>query len=385
MRTHHALLIALATACLATTARAAVGDVVLRETTQQTPIRVEVVAEGLDTPWGLAFLPDGRYLVTERDGRLRVIGKDGGLSAPVGGVPEVQARGQSGLLDVALAPDFAQSSMIYLSYSEPTSGGVRTAVARGVLDLEQLKLDKVERIFAQNEDPSGRLHWGSRLVFARDGTLFITLGDRYNHRDQAQVLSSHIGKIVRVQPDGTVPPDNPFVGRKDAAPEVWSYGHRNIQGAALHPRTGVLWTHEHGPQGGDEVNIGEAGANYGWPVITHGREYGLGTRIGEGTERADVKAALHVWIPSIAPSGMAFVTHDAIPGWNGSLLVGALRGQLLARLTLDGDKVVAEERLLTGLHARLRDVREGPDGVIYLLDESNGRILRVVADIRLQP
>lgn len=346
-------------------------------TTEVGPMSVVTVAEGLQVPWGLAFLPDGRMLVTERSGRMRIVATDGGLSEPLEGVPRVHASGQGGLLDVVVGPDFERDGRVYFSYAEPTGRGARTAVARAVLDADALTLTGVEGVFAQQDDPSGRHHFGSRLVFGRDGSLYVGLGDRFFHRDQAQTLDNHIGKVVRVMPDGSVPHDNPFVGQRGVLPEIWSYGHRNIQGAALHPETGVLWTHEHGPQGGDEVNVGVAGANYGWPVVTYGREYVTGVRIGEGTERDDVEApALH-WTPSIAPSGMAFYTAGRIPGWRGNLFVGALRGQSLFRLVLDGDRVVHQERMLTELNSRIRDVREGPDGLLYLLDESNGRILRV--------
>jgi glucose/arabinose dehydrogenase len=341
------------------------------------PIRVVEVARGLEFPWALAFLPDGRMLVTERPGRMRIVSPDGRLSAPLAGLPKVHASGQGGLLDVVLGPGFADNGLIYFSYAEPFRRGARTAVARARLDMDVLRLREVTRIFAQNEAPSGSQHWGSRLVFDRQGNLFVTLGERFFHRDRAQNLGSHLGKIVRIQPDGKVPGDNPFRNREKALAEIWSYGHRNVQGAALHPKTGRLWAHEHGPQGGDEVNIILPGRNYGWPVITHGREYVTGLRIGEGSERADVEAPLHVWIPSIAPSGMAFYTGTAIPQWQGSLFVGALRGSLLARLELDGDKVLREERLLTEIGHRIRDVRQGPDGKLYLLDETAGRILRL--------
>jgi glucose/arabinose dehydrogenase len=345
--------------------------------TEHGPVKVVEVARGLDTPWSLAFLPDGRMLVTERPGRMRIVSKSGELLAPLKNVPKVLAEGQGGLLDVVLSPRFASDRTIFFSYAEPTKRGAHTAVARAKLDAEGLSLADVTVIFAQNEDPSGRNHWGSRLVFDRGGMLFVTLGERFNYRDKAQDLGSHLGKIVRIRPDGNVPPDNPYVGKSGALPEIWSYGHRNVQGAALHPETGALWTHEHGPQGGDEVNVAKPGRNYGWPVITYGREYGTGLRIGEGTERADVEPPLQYWIPSIAPSGMAFYSGDAFPSWKGNLFVGALRGQLLVRLELDGERVKHEERLLTELGKRIRDVRQGPDGKLYLLDESDGRILRL--------
>lgn len=338
-------------------------------------VRIVEVARGLETPWSMAFLPDGRLLVTERPGRMRLVGTDGTVSAPLDGVPAVHARGQGGLLDVALSPQFKDDRTLVFSFAQPTAAGARTAVARARLDLEAMKLEDVRIIFSQNEDPSGGHHWGSRLVFDREGRLFVTLGDRFHARDQAQALDSHIGKIVRIALDGSVPADNPLVGQASGRPEVWSYGHRNVQGAALHPLTGELWAHEHGPQGGDEVNRVLPGRNYGWPVITYGREYIVGTRIGEGSARADVEAPLKQWTPSIAPSGMAFYTGDVFPQWKGNLFVGALKFQLLSRLVLDGDKVVHEERLELG--KRIRDVRQGPDGHLWLLDESEGRVLRL--------
>ena len=360
-------------------APAAAGDPA-RFASSAGPLEVVEVARGLEHPWSLAFLPDGAMLVTERPGRARIVTAAGKVSAPLAGVAPVHANGQGGLLDVALAPDFARSATVFFSYAQPTAGGARTAVARARLERrgDAAALADWTVVFAQRQAPPGSHHWGSRLVFARDGTLFVTLGDRFNHRDQAQQLSSHLGKIVRILPDGAVPPDNPFVGRPGALAEIWSYGHRNVQGAALHPATGRLWTHEHGPQGGDEVNVGVAGANYGWPVITYGREYGIGTRIGEGTTRADVQPPLLQWTPSIAPSGMAFYTADRFPAWRGNLFVGALRGQMLVRLEFDGEQLVREERLLEGLGERIRDVRQGPDGLLYLLtDSADGRVLRV--------
>lgn len=341
------------------------------------PVEVVEVAGGLETPWSLAFLPDGRLLVTERAGRMRIVAPDGTLSAPLAGVPAVHAQGQGGLLDVVLGPRFAEDRRIYFSYAEPAGRGARTAVAQAVLDPDGLRLREVTRIFAQRDTPGGGHHWGSRLVFGRDGMLFVTLGDRFHHRERAQDLGSHLGKVVRIAPDGGVPPDNPFRAHAGAQAEIWSYGHRNVQGAALHPDSGALWTHEHGPQGGDELNLTEGGKNYGWPVITAGREYVTGFRIGEGQTRADVQAPRWQWTPSIAPSGMAFYTGDVFPAWRGSLFIGALRGSMLVRLTLAGDTVVGEERLLHEIGHRLRDVRQGPDGRLYLLDETAGRILRL--------
>ena len=353
------------------------GETVATVGSEAGPIRVVEVAHGLKVPWSLAFLPDGRMLVTERPGRMRMVSPDGRFSEPLAGLPKVYAEGQGGLLDVVLGPGFVNDGLIYFSYAEPVLGGARTAVARARLDAANLRVREVTRIFAQNEAPSGSSHWGSRLVFDRQGNLFVTLGERFSHRDRAQGLDSHLGKIVRIRPDGAIPDDNPFRNREKVRPEIWSYGHRNVQGAAVHPETGKLWAHEHGPQGGDEVNIILPGRNYGWPVITHGREYVTGLRIGEGTHRADVAPPLYVWTPSIAPSGMAFYTGEAIPQWRGSLFVGALRGSMLVRLELEGDRVRREERLLTEIDHRIRDVRQSPDGKLYLLDESAGRILRL--------
>lgn len=342
-------------------------------------LRPVTVAEGLRNPWALAFLPDGRMLVTERGGALRIVERDGKPGAPLAGLPRIDVGGQGGLLDVVLDPQFAQNRLVYISYSEPAEGngsGNSTAVARGRLDGNRLA--DVQVIFRQQPKVSSSAHFGSRLVFARDGKLFVTLGDRYSRRDDAQTLDNHHGKIVRIEPDGKVPADNPYAGRAGALPQTWSIGHRNVQGAALHPQTGELWATEHGPQGGDELNIARAGRNHGWPVITQGREYGTGFRIGEGTTRADIVPALTTWVPSIAPSGLAFLTSDRYPGWKGNLFAGALRGQLLVRLELDGDKVVREHRLLTNFGERIRDVRQGPDGWLYLLtDSGNGRVIRL--------
>ena len=343
--------------------------------TERERVRIVTVARGLEHPWGVAFLPDGRMLVTERPGRLRVVARDGSVSAPLAGVPAVFAQGQGGLLDVALDRDFAASRTVYLSYAEPDErGNAGTAVARarlGAAGLEELRV-----IFRQIPKVRGGLHFGSRVVQARDGNLFVTLGERYQ-RDRAQDLGTHLGKVIRIKPDGGAPPDNPFVGRAGALPEIWSYGHRNVQGAALHPATGALWTAEHGAQGGDEINRPEAGRNYGWPVITYGRDYS-GASIGEGTAKAGMEQPSHYWDPSIAPSGMTFYEGDAFPGWKGNLFIGSLKFQVLSRLELDGSKVVREERLLRGLNERIRDVRVGPDGLIYLLTDSpDGRVLRV--------
>ena len=339
-------------------------------------LRAETVARGLDHPWGLAFLPDGRMLVTERAGRLRSVGRDGRLSDPIGGVPAVAARGQGGLLDVVVDPRFAENRWVYLSYAEPGPGGAGTAVARG--RLGEGRLEDVRVIYQQQPKVDGGNHFGSRLVFARDGTLFVTQGDRFGYRDRAQDLSVGLGKIVRINPDGSVPRDNPFVGRADVRPEIWSYGHRNVQSAALDPKTGQLWTVEHGARGGDELNHPEAGKNYGWPVITYGVDYS-GAKIGEGTAKPGMEQPVYYWDPVIAPAGMVFYTGDALPGWKGSILIGSLRPGLLVKLTMENGRVAREERYLGDLRERIRDVRQGPDGFVYLLtDASDGRILRVV-------
>jgi glucose/arabinose dehydrogenase len=337
---------------------------------------VETVAKGLERPWALTFLPDGRILVTERPGRLRIVDRDGRMSKPLSGVPQVSARGQGGLLDVALDPRFAENRLVYLSYAEPGEGNTAgTAVARGRLGED--RLDEVQIIYRQQPKVEGGNHFGSRLVFARDGTLFITQGDRFAHRNRAQDLSVGFGKIMRVNSDGTVPKDNPFIGRSGAQAEIWSYGHRNVQSAALHPQTGQLWTVEHGARGGDELNHPEAGKNYGWPVITYGVDYS-GAKIGEGTAKPGMEQPVYYWDPVIAPSGMTFYTGDAFPGWKGSILIGSLTPGLLVRLTLTDGRVAREERYLGELRERIRDVQQGPDGLLYLVtDSSNGRILRV--------
>ena len=344
--------------------------------TQHGKVRVVTVAEGLEHPWGVAFLPDGRALVTERPGRLRIVGTDGKLGEPFAGVPAVSATGQGGLLDVQLDPEFAKNRRVYLSYAEPREGGNGTAVARGTLTANGL--DDVQVIFRQDVTIDGRHHFGSRLVFDRGGRLFVTLGDRNSERARAQTLDSHIGKVVRIERDGKVPADNPFVGRADAKPEIWSYGHRNVQGAALHPVTGELWTNEHGPRGGDELNRTLAGLNYGWPKVTYGVEYS-GKTISEETTAPGIEPPVHYWVPSIATSGLLFYTGERFPRWRGSAFVGGLASQQLSRLEMDGNRVVSEEVLLKGvLNQRVRDVEQGPDGFIYLLtDEDNGKLLRV--------
>ena len=341
-------------------------------------LRAQTVATGLEHPWGVAFLPQGRFLVTERPGRMRVISAQGTLGPPLAGVPEVAARGQGGLLDVVADSAFATNRTIYFCFSEPGNGGNSTALARARLSTDDRRLEDVRVIFSQKPKVASSLHFGCRIVEARDGNLFLTLGDRFQRKDDAQTLDTHHGKVVRVQKDGGVPRDNPFVGRGSALPEIWSYGHRNAQGAALAP-DGTLWMHEHGPQGGDEINQPQAGRNHGWPVITFGENYG-GGRIGDGiTQKQGMEQPLHYWVPSIAPSGMAFLTSDRYgEDWKGSLFVGSLKFSYLARLQLAGGMVTREEKLLEGV-GRVRDVRQGPDGWLYLLtDEGNAKLVRVV-------
>ncbi len=352
-------------------------------------LSTEIVADGLEHPWAVAFLPDGRYLVTERPGRMRIVQGDGRLGAPLAGLPAVEAAGQGGLLDVVLDSDFARNRQLYFCYSEPGSGADSsknsTALASARLSDDASRLEQVKVLFSQRPKYASALHFGCRIVERMvdgksDGTLFLALGERSRYKEEAQNLKSHLGKIVRIAKDGSVPRDNPFAGRADAWPEIWSYGHRNAQGAALAP-DGSLWMHEHGPQGGDEVNRPEAGKNYGWPVITHGENYG-GGKIGAGiTRKEGMDQPLHYWVPSIAPSGMAFVTSDRYGAqWKGSLVVGSLKFQRLERLTIRSGKVTASEQALPRLGQRVRDVRQGPDGWLYLLtDAQSGQLLRVTA------
>ena len=345
---------------------------------------VVTVAGDLQNPWGLAFLPNGKMLVTERPGRMRVVAADGKLSEPITGLPDVDARGQGGLLDVALDPNFASNNLIYWSYAEPGEDGNNTAVARGkFVDGAQPRVEDVKVIYRQRPRLNSRAHFGSRLVFGRDGTLFITQGDRSitEGRMQSQRLDGLIGKIVRVNADGTVPRDNPFVGREGARPEIWSIGHRNIQAAALHPTTGELWEVEHGTRGGDELNIVRKGKDYGWPTIAYGIEYRGGPITGGITAKEGMEQPIYYWDPVIAPSGMAFYTADLFPAWRGNLFVGGHATDDLVRLELNGERVVGEERLLRDESPRIkvRDVRQGPDGAIYLLHDSssNGRIVKL--------
>ena len=338
--------------------------------------RAQTFTEGLEFPWGLAFLPDGRLLVSERPGRLRLVAADGRLDPqPVAGLPPIAAVGQGGLLDVALHPDFAKNALVYLSYAAEGPGGYGTEVLRGRLEGHALR--DVQVIFRLQPKSKTSHHFGSRLVFDRQGYLYITLGDR-GEMERAQRLDDHAGSVIRLHDDGRVPADNPFVGKPGAKPEKFTLGNRNMQGAALHPQTGELWAHEHGPQGGDEINIIRAGVNYGWPVITYGRNYVTGTKIGEGTTKPGMAQPILYWTPSIAPSGMAFYTGERFPGWRGNLFVGALAGQMLVRIQLDGERIVHQERLLEGALGRIRDVRQGPDGLLYLLiDSAQGRIVRL--------
>lgn len=342
--------------------------------TQTGPVSIEVIARGLENPWGLAFLPDGRMLVSEKPGRLRIVTRTGEISKPLANVPRVAARGQGGLLDVALSPGFQRDRTIFFSYSEGGKGSeAGTALARARL-ASDAELSDVRVIFRQTPKVSGGQHFGSRIAFARDGAIFLALGDRGKF-DPAQDLSNTIGVVVRLNGDGSPINDNPFVGRERARPEIFSYGHRNIQGAAIHPRTGALWVHEMGPRGGDEINIVAAGQNYGWPLVSWGRHYS-GLPIPDPTTRPDLAGSIHHWTPSIAPSGMAFYEADLFSKWRGSLLAGALAGRMLVRLTLSGEKITGEERIPLG--ARIRDVAVGPDGAIYLVtDASNGRLLRL--------
>ena len=338
---------------------------------------VQTVATGLVNPWALAFLPDGRMLVTERPGRMRLVTAEGQLSPPLKGVPEVWASGQGGLLDVVTDKGYAQNRTIYFCYAERTAGGGRTAVARAKLNDGAGRLDETKVIFRQEGPLSSGNHYGCRIAQAGDGNLFVTLGDHFSYRDEAQNLGNHLGKLIRIAPDGSVPPDNPFVGRDGAKPEIWSFGHRNEQGLAINPATGDVWETEHGPRGGDEVNIASKGKNYGWPVIGYGIDYG-GAKIHEAAAKDGMEQPLKYWVPSIAPSGLTFYSAKLFPKWTGSLFTGALAGKMLVRLQLNGTTVVSEERLLLNLNERIRDVRQGPDGALWLLtDSSAGRILRV--------
>ena len=341
------------------------------------------VATGLANPWALAFLPDGQFLVTERPGRMRVVSATGQAGPALAGVPPVAAGGQGGLLDVVTDADFARNRRIYFCFSEPAASGAgnSTAVARATLAADARSLQDVRVVFSQRPKVESALHFGCRIVQAPDGNLFVALGERYHRKDDAQKLDNHHGKVIRITPDGAVQPGNPFAtplaGQPGALPEIWSYGHRNPQGATLGP-DGKLWMHEHGPQGGDEINLPQPGRNYGWPVVTFGENYG-GGKMGEGTAKAGMEPPLHHWTPSIAPSGMAFLTSTRYgAAWQGSLFVGSLKFGTLHRLEVAGGKVQREEKLLQGNGERIRDVRQGPDGLIYMVtDSAEGRLLRL--------
>lgn len=361
-------------AVLAVLVLAPLAGLAQEEQSELYSFRVVKLVERLDHPWSLAFLPDGRMLVTERVGRLNLLTRDL-QRTEVKGVPSVATGGQAGLFDVALHPRFAENRLIYLSYEAPGAGGIGMELARA--RLEGTELRDLQVIFRETPKHPGRINLGGRIVFDRAGYLYLSIGDG-GAMQRAQRPDDDAGSMVRLNDDGSVPKDNPFVGRPGWRPEKFDLGHRNPQGAALHPQTGLVWTHEHGPQGGDEINVIHAGTNYGWPVITYGVNYGSGTRIGEGTAKAGMAQPMYYWVPSIAPSGMAFYTGERFPKWKGNLFVGALSYEMLVRLELDGEKVTKEERLLKGVLGRIRDVRMGPDGLIYLLtDESNGVLARL--------
>ena len=338
--------------------------------------KIETIAKKLDHPWGMAFLPDGNILITERTGQLRLVENGKLNSKPVTGLPDIAVIGQGGLLDITLHPDFKNNHLIFLSYAAAGAGGYGTEVVRA--RLEGMKLEEVKKIFTALPKVGGGNHFGSRLLFAPDGKLFVTLGER-GEKERAQDLGQHPGSLIRINEDGTIPEDNPFLNIKGARPENYTLGNRNMQGIALQPGTNLIWTHEHGPQGGDELNIMRPGVNYGWPVITYGVNYGIGTKIGEGTEKDGMAQPVYYWVPSIAPSGMVFYTGDEFPEWKNNLFVGSLKFGQLVRLEIQEAKVVKEERLIDGKYGRIRDVRQGPDGTLYLLtDENDGKLLRLV-------
>lgn len=350
--------------------------------------RIVTVVEGLKVPWGMAFLPGGEMLVTERGGSLRTV-RDGRLQPEqVTGVPTVKAGGQGGLLDVVVHPQFAANRLVYLTYSKPSADGARntTAVIRG--RYADGHLTDVQEILEARAWSEGQGHFGSRLAFDGKGHLFVAIGDRQVYPDgdltkhPAQDLATHHGKVLRLHEDGRIPADNPFVGRTGALPEIWSYGHRNAQGLVYDTSTGNLWLTEHGPQGGDEVNLVEAGRNYGWPVVGFGVMYRTGAAIHGGTMREGMEPPVHVWVPSIAPSGLVLYTGEKFPRWKGSLIAGALGGEQLVRLTIDGRRVVNSEQLLQR-RGRIRDVREGPDGLVYVAFEN--RSGEPTSIVRLEP
>lgn len=340
--------------------------------------KVDVIAEGLNHPWGMAMLPDGRLVVTERAGFLKIVNPNNGkISKPVRGMPKIAVGGQGGLLDVALDPDFSTNGILYFTFSKPGRGGAGTAVGSGRLDLSSAPtLREYKELFVMNEKTRRGQHFGSRVVVARDGALLVTIGDRGNRPD-AQNKKHHAGSVIRIAKDGSVPADNPWASGKDALPELWSIGHRNPQGATLHPETGELWTVEHGARGGDEINKPEAGKNYGWPIISYGRHYS-GAKIGVGRRKPGMEQPQYYWDPSIAPSGMAFYTGTLFPKWKDNLFIGALRDQMLVRLILRDGKIVNEEHLLKGEFGRIRDVRSFSDGALWLLtDSDDGQVLRL--------
>ena len=353
--------------------------------TQEYKVKAIKVVEGLYHPWGMAFLPDGRLLITERRGTMRLVDNGTLLAASVEGIPRATEHGQGGLLDLALHPRYAENGWIYWSYNAVEGGLHGTELARGKLGgtRELPRMTDVQILFKMQPKSSAGHHFGSRIVFDKPGFLYLTLGDRGDSpakgaEQRAQKLDDHAGKSIRLHDDGRVPVDNPFVKSTGARPEIFTLGNRNMQGAALHPESGRIWVHEHGPQGGDEINVLVSGANYGWPVISYGANYGSGTKIGEGTEKKGMMPPVLYWVPSIAPSGMVFYSGRNFPKWKGSLFVGALAKQLLVRVTLDGEKVVGQERLFEGKLGRIRDVREGPDGNLYLLTDSpRGELIRL--------
>jgi glucose/arabinose dehydrogenase len=335
---------------------------------------IETVVDGLENPWSVEFLPDGRMLVTEKPGRLRIIENEQ-LSEPIKGLPEITSKGQGGLLDIALDPDYKNNQIIYLSYSAKGQGGLGTEVVKGKLVGNELKDTQI--IFKLSPKSNTAHHFGSRLLFGKDGTLFISLGDR-GEQDRAQDINDHRGSLIRINKDGSIPKDNPFVNNPNAKPEIYTYGNRNMQGIAMHPETGDVWTVEHGPQGGDELNLMKPGVNYGWPVITYGANYGTGTKIGEGTEKEGMTQPKHYWMPSIATSSLLFYTGNKFPNWKGNAFVSSLKFGQLARLEMEGNKIVKEERLIDGKVGRIREVQQGLDGYIYIVtDESNGRLLKI--------
>ncbi len=373
----------LASAVLAQTAAPSTEQRIFK--TEQYTVRAVSVVAGLYHPWGMAFLPDGRMILTERRGTMRIFENGKLVEKPIEGIPQATEHGQGGLLDVALHPKYAENGWIYWTYNAGKPGEYGTELARGKLGGTRYApvMTNVEVLFRMQPKSAAGHHFGSRIVFDRNGYLYITLGDRGDSPDKgaahrAQQLNDHAGKSIRLHDDGRVPSDNPFVKTPGAKPEIFTWGNRNMQGAALHPDTGRVWAHEHGPQGGDEINILTAGSNYGWPVVTYGANYGSGTKIGEGIAKEGMTAPLYYWVPSIAPSGMSFYTANNFPNWKGNLFVGALAKQTLVRLTLNGDKVVSEERMFDGKLGRIRDVRQGPDGNLYLLtDAPNGELIRI--------